>query len=221
MLYVEFQINTPSKFEDFKKLYHYMVNSRKLNYDRNLIVKRAESEPLEYINKGLEPYEQEVRRYLSIIPRYAHEFLTKYIQFNHDYSDLESIYVEELELYINELEPVSNLLNYLEIGFEVNMDELIKVGDSKGVVRFSTGNFPYGGLDRFLITLKAFDLIPIECFNGFTIFQFDWISMYDYETVNLPEKTKKYLSTFDVNKKTNIFTNILNYIRKNYFKVFS
>ena len=82
----------------------------------------------------------------------------------------------------------------MEYGFEVDLDNLEKINERSGVVEFSTGNYPFGGIERFLITLRAFDLIPTECFDGFNICEFDWLSDFEYNTINLPEKTKAYLN---------------------------
>ena len=60
-------------------------------------------------------------------------------------------------------------------------------------MEFSTGNFPFGGMERFLMVLKAYDLVPVECFNGFTIYEFDWISEFEHNAIELSEKTIKYL----------------------------
>ena len=79
------------------------------------------------------------------------------------------------------------------IGFEVEMDHLKKLDNTIGLVEFSTGNFPYGGMERFLMVLKAFGFIPLECYNGFTIYRFDWTSDFRHEAIDLSEKTKKYL----------------------------
>ncbi len=89
---------------------------------------------------------------------------------------------------------IMSLWNYLEYGFEVNMCSIKKLNDELGIIKLSTSNYPFGGMERFLITLKSFNLIPLECFNGFSIIEFDWTSNFDFVTSELPEKTKEYLS---------------------------
>ena len=74
-----------------------------------------------------------------------------------------------------------SIFNYLEFGFDVDLNCLEVFKKDKGIIKFSTGNFPFGGLERFFITLKAFQLIPIECFDGFSVNQIDWKSDFDYE----------------------------------------
>ena len=69
-----------------------------------------------------------------------------------------------------------------------------KLNEDVGIIKLSTGNYPFGGLERFFMTLKAFDLSPIECFNGFTVFEFEWTSEFEYEGIILSEKTKRYLT---------------------------
>ena len=76
------------------------------------------------------------------------------------------------------------------------MDNLDILTDNIGIVEFSTGNFPYGGMERFIMTLKAFDLNPIECYNGFGVFKFNWKTDYVFEDVDLPERTKEYVARY-------------------------
>lgn len=127
----------------------------------------------------------EVLRYRELIPDYANAFLERYLQ------------VDNAKMGPLGILETSSLLNYLEFGFEVDMDNLEKLNDQQGLVEFSTGNFPYGGMERFLMALKAFDLIPVECFNGFCVYEFDWTTDFEHEAIELTEKTKAYLKSFE------------------------
>ena len=98
---------------------------------------------------------------------------------------------EQIDAFMDEDTPK---LNYLEYSFEVDLDALDKLKEDVGIIKLSTGNYPFGGLERFFMTLKAFDLSPIECFNGFNVFEFDWTSEFDYDGIILSEKTKRYLT---------------------------
>ena len=84
-------------------------------------------------------------------------------------------------------------MNYLECGFEVDLNCLEEQQGNIGIAKFSTGNYPFGGLERFIMVLHAFDILPTECFDGFAINQFKWTSNFDYDLIELPEKTKQYL----------------------------
>ena len=126
--------------------------------------------------------EPEAHRYKELIPDYVAELLDNYIQADNE--KLESLGIQN----------VLSVFNYLEYGFEVDLDNLEKINERSGVVEFSTGNYPFGGIERFLITLRAFDLIPTECFDGFHICEFEWLSDFEYNTINLPEKTRAYLN---------------------------
>ncbi|MFD2567310.1 hypothetical protein [Pseudotenacibaculum haliotis] len=116
-----------------------------------------------------------IKRYNTFIPEYAHNFLQK---------------INAMGVYgYNE----SEIMSYLEHEFEVDMNNLLQLGETHGLVEFSTGNFPYGGMDRFLMVLKSFELMPTECFNGFTIYDFKWTSDLAHDALEKPEETKKYL----------------------------
>lgn len=125
----------------------------------------------------------EMKRYKQLIPDYANNFLESYLGFDKKRAGV---------FGFNAL----GIFNYLEFTFEVDMDNLEKLNEDIGIVEFSTGNYPFGGIERFLMTLKAFDLIPTECFNGFIIYEFDWTSDYLHDVIELTEKTKQYLARF-------------------------
>lgn len=143
----------------------------------------SEEEVNEALKRLDEQYDEEaqaIKRCNQLLPQYAQDFIERYLQFDH----------QRVQILKEEL---TSILNYLEFGFEVDLDRLEKFKDHSGIVEFSTGNYPYGGMERFLIVLKAFDLIPTGCFNGFTIYQFDWISDFEHNAIELPEKTKEYI----------------------------
>lgn len=181
MLYIKFRIQDQKKFHDFKKVYDHMVMVRQPDFE-------FEEDNISYVDWGtasqeeIDAYEDalerqklaEEERHKKILPLYAQDFLQQ---------------MHELGIYGYEL---SELGKYLEYNFEVNMDALQILNLKTGLVVFSTGNYPFGGLERFTMILKAFNLIAIECFNGFTIYQLDWTSETEYETVELPKKTKRY-----------------------------
>ena len=75
----------------------------------------------------------------------------------------------------------------MEYGFEVDMINLKKINQDTGIVEFSTGNYPFGGLDRFIITLAAYNLKPIMCFDGFNKCEITWNSLYQYNLNILPK----------------------------------
>lgn len=132
----------------------------------------------------------EMKRYLKFIPDYANKFLESYVSFDKKRTSNFSF-------------EILGIFNYLEKTFEVDMDNLKTLTDTTGIVEFSTGNFPYGGMERFIMTLKAFDLNPIECFDGFNVFEFNWKSAYIYEDLDHPEKTKEYIARFKESRKHN------------------
>lgn len=192
MLYIKFNINDSSRFIDFQKLYDHMVSVRQPGFefeeeetpefDWDNMTPEEVDEGVKKLHEFLDQDQQELKRYKELIPDYANVFLESYLQVDNEKAGALGI----LE--------VLSILNYLEYGFEVDMDNLEKLDDNHGLVEFSTGNFPYGGMERFLMVLKAFGLIPTECYNGFTIYQFDWTSDFEYEAIELPEKTEAYLA---------------------------
>jgi len=191
MLYVKFKIQDPSKFEDFEKLYRHMDKVRQpgfqfeeeptpeFNWDN-----MTEPEMNAAIEALLDSGDQniiEAKRYQKLIPNYANDYLEKYQQ--HDNDKLGQLGILNTK----------SLLNYLEYGFEVFFTKFEQQNKTFGCIEFSTDNYPFGGLDRFLMVLCAFNLTPIECFNGFVIHEFKWLSPFDYTTIDFPEKTNSYL----------------------------
>lgn len=191
MLYIKFNIQDQHKYLDFTKVYEHMVMVRQPNFefeedkvpefDWGNLTKEETAAALEKIDEFFD-IDAEDRRYKELFPAYADENLKSYIK-----SDKEIAGAYGFDL--------KGIFNYLEYSFEVDMNNLKKLNETSGLVAFSTGNYPFGGLERFVMTLKAFDLIPFECYNGFTIHTFEWINPFKYEGKELPEKTKIYKET--------------------------
>ncbi|MDO6439093.1 hypothetical protein Q4534_16855 [Cyclobacterium sp. 1_MG-2023] len=190
MLFIRFNIQSPTKFEDFKKLYEHMEAVRQPGF------KFEELTPtlIDWDNLSKEEYDAAYEkliasldedpaqeRYQSLIPLYANKFLESYLKVDNDKSG---------QLGIQE---TLSIFNYLEFGFEVFLTKLEKQNENFGVIKYSTDNFPYGGIDRFLMVLRAFDLVPTECFDGFTVFDFEWVTDFEYNAIDLPEKTTAYI----------------------------
>ena len=182
MLYIKFTIQDQQKYQDFQKVYDHMVMVRQPDFE----FEEEEDDEFDWnnssqeeINKYLDESEPEVKRYKRLFPEYANTVLESYVKYD---ESIAGVYGFDIK----------GIFNYLEFSFEVDMDNLRTLKDTIGLVEFSTGNYPFGGLERFIMTLKAFDLIPTECYNGFTIYQFKWISEFIYEGIDLPEKTKLY-----------------------------
>ena len=191
MLYIKFNIQDSSKYQDFERLYDHMVKVRQPGF------KFEEEEGPEFDWDGMTQAEvdkavaklsdfldqaPEERRYLALIPGYVNEHLQSYLQ--GDNEKLGALGIQE----------VLSIFNYLEFDFEVDMDKLEKMNQQSGIIECSTGNYPFGGLERFLITLRAYGLIPTECFDGFNICEIEWTSNFEYNTSELPERTKAYLN---------------------------
>lgn len=192
MLYIKFNIEDVSTYQDFQKLYDHLVSIRQPGFEFNdegpefdwdsMTVQEVEEATKQLIDFLDE--KPEVRRYQKLIPAYAHTFLERYLD------------VDNETLQSPEMQEVLSIFNYLEYGFEVDLDHLKKTEEHSGIIEFSTGNYPFGGMERFLITLKAFGLLPTECFNGFTICTFKWVSDFEYDTIEFPDKTKDYLKKY-------------------------
>lgn len=188
MLYIKFEIQDPNKYKDFQELYDHMVMVRQPNFkfddtgpqfDWDNMPKEEVDAAVEELSKFLdEQVEPEIYRCKAIMPAYVSVFLERYLQ--EDNKNLESFGYET----------VLSIFNYLEFGFEVDMDGLKEVNERLGIVEFSTGNYPFGGLERFLITLAAFDLKPIACFDGFNECAINWTSPFSYDVIILPKKNK-------------------------------
>ena len=188
MLYVKFTVQDPPKFEDFKKVYDHMVMLRQPGFeleedegpefDWDALTKEETDKAMEEVHAFLDETDEE-RRYKKLFPKYAQEYLASYVGY-----DAQRAGVFGFE--------ISGIFNYLEYSMEVDMDKLQMINETLGVVEFSALAYPYGGMERFLMVLKAFDLIPTECFNGFTVYEFEWTSEFVHEGIELPEETKRY-----------------------------
>jgi len=183
MLYIQFKISDSEKFNDFQKLYQHLVTVRTPGFNFDVDMEAIDWTTITPEEEELlfdEELQQE-KRYRDLLPAYAQTFIDRYLQF--DTERLGPIGAEE----------VISIMNYLEYDFEVEMDQLEKQNENLGLVQFSTGNYPFGGMERFLMVLRAFDLIPTECYDGFTIYECDWTSEFEHNAIELPEKTKEYL----------------------------
>lgn len=205
MLYIKFRIQDSSKFEDFKKLYAHMVAVRQPGFeiedekppeiDWDTMTQQEGDDAIEMLLDYCEQDKLDFLRYQKIIPNYASNYLGSYSKQDNDI-------LEPLD----ELESIS-LLNYLEFGFEVDMDNLKKINEHLGIVEFSTGNYPFGGMERLIMTLAAYDLKPVSCFDGFNECELNWTNNFDYDLIILP-------------KKQNRFQMIKNFISNSFFKKF-
>ncbi|GHC47015.1 hypothetical protein [Ulvibacter litoralis] len=205
MLYIKFNIQDNSKYPDFQTLYTHMVNMREPGFEYvdnspeiDWDTKKTQEE-VDAAVKELSDYldeKPEVHRYNELIPDYVTLFLEQFLKADNE--KLASLGIQD----------IGSIFNYLEYGFEVDMDALEKINEQEGIVTFSTGNYPFGGIERFLITMKAYDLVPTECFNGFEICELNWTSKFDYETAAFPERTKEYIQSYKTSKEANNLENI-------------
>lgn len=171
MLYIKFNISAIHKYQDFQKLYRYLDELRE----------KSETTWEETLEEWETPGKyQDQDFWEKLMPAYARSFLGGYFAGD----------ITKRELSSTDL---SSIANYLEFGFEVDFDELTLFNPKEGQVNFTALGFPYGGMQRFLMVLKAYGLLPVECYNGFTVYAFDWTTPFDHEPIELPEKTKIYL----------------------------
>jgi len=193
MLYIKFKIQDASKYEDFQKLYEHMVKLRQPNFkledeyppefDWDNLTEQETANAIETILDYCEQDKLDFKRYQNLIPNYARLYFGSYIKQDYDNT-----------IPLSESDAIA-LLNYLEHGFEVDLDKLEKLNEGLNILEFSTGNFPFGGLERFIMTLRAYNLIAVEYFDGFKVSKLNWLSPYEYHSIVLPEQTKAYLKT--------------------------
>ncbi|WP_458626366.1 hypothetical protein [Winogradskyella sp. PC D3.3] len=193
MLYIKFKIQDASKYEDFQKLYEHMVKLRQPNFelkdenppefDWDNMNEQETADAIETILDYCEQDKLDFKRYQNLIPHYARLYFGSYIKQDHDNT-----------IPLSESDAIA-LLKYLEYGFEVELNKLEKLNEDFYILEFSTGNFPFGGLERFIMTLRAYNLIAVEYFDGFKVSKLDWLSPYEYHNMILPEQTKAYLKT--------------------------
>lgn len=190
MLYIKFNIQDQQKYQDFKKLYKHMIMTRQSDFEFE------EEPPFDWDNASQKEIDDlmngnvdkpDVKRYKKLFPSYANTFLKSYIKKD---SSVAGAYGFDIE----------GIFNYLEFSFEVDMNSLRKLSKNIGLVEFSALGFPYGGMERFLMVLKAFELAPMECYNGFTVYEFNWTSEFTHEAIDLPEKTKSYKKGKNIHK---------------------
>ncbi|SDR98641.1 hypothetical protein SAMN05216503_1605 [Polaribacter sp. KT25b] len=182
MLYIKFAIKSQEKFIAFKEVYNHMCAVRKPGYQEEEKTIDWETATDEEIDHFMDEDKPKIELFNQLFPVYAQEFLRNY--FSYDKS--KSILVRA---------DILSFFNYLEYGFEVDLDALEKQKENEVIVKFSTGNYPYGGMERFLMTLKAFELNPIECFDGYNVYLFQWTSDYEHDAIILSEKTKEYITS--------------------------
>lgn len=194
MLYIKFHINNPNKYKEFEALFDFMVKCRDYSHQ----FEEPEEEEVDWNNLSEEEMDRildedmeretnsnylETKLIKELIPIDAMDFLKSFAAYDQKYAGTFGF-------------NLGGILNYLIVDFEVDLDQLFKVDSLEGIVEFSTGNYPFGGLERFLMTLKAYELIPYECFNGFEVHNLHWTSDFEYEVKELPEKTKEHLARF-------------------------
>lgn len=191
MLYVKFKIQEAEKFNDFIKLYKHLVDVRQPDFDFedevpdfdwDTLNESEVEDALKKIDESLDDEALTLKRYEKLIPNYATSIFKKYFQIDND--KLGNLGVQE----------VLSIFNYLEFGFDVDFNNLELLNDDNGIVQFSTGNFPFGGLERFFVTLKAFNIIPEECFDGFSVNQINWDSEFLYDFMELQKETEVYIN---------------------------
>jgi hypothetical protein len=182
MLYIKFKIENHKKFMEFRVVYHHMVAVRNTGYEAKEDAFEIDwnTATPEEIDDFMDEDKPKIELFNTLIPDDVSEVLCNYFYFDNTKSAL----INEDKL---------SYINYLEYGFEVNLDLLERCENGDGIVKISTGNYPFGGLERFIITLKAFKLAPFECFDGFNVCALNWVSDVEHEANILPEKTKIYL----------------------------
>jgi hypothetical protein len=185
MLYITFTIASPEKFTAFKKLYQHMCAIRTPDYQETAGAETIDwtTATEEEMDAFMDKDSPKIELFHRLFPEYAQQFLANYF-----YDDAGKSVLEQ--------EDIVSFFNYLEYGFEVDLSVLEQFANNEGIVKFSTGNYPFGGLERFFMTLKAFEMHPLECFDGFEVFQFQWTAENEFEALILPEKTMEYLSGF-------------------------
>lgn len=183
MLYIQFKISQEAQFTAFKALYEHLVAVRTPDFSVEVDMEAVDWATLTEEEEELLFDEdlQQQQRYHQLFPSDAQTVIERY--FEHDNAKLGPPGIQE----------VSSIMNYLEYDFEVDLNQLEKLTEGEGLVQFSTGNYPYGGMERFLIVLRAFGMVATECYDGFTIYEFEWTSEFEHLAIELPEKTKAYL----------------------------
>lgn len=194
MLYVKFKIQDEEKFADFQKLYEHLVKVRqedfefyedKSDLDWDNMTAEEMDKIFETMFDKVSPEAEELKRYEQNIPSYSNAFFESYIK------------GDDTEVGNLDKQEVLSIFHYLEFDFEVDFNKLSELQDNLGIVEFSTGNFPFGGLEQFFITLRSFDLIPTSCFDGFSVNEINWTSNFEYDLKEQSKQTKVYLKKFE------------------------
>ncbi|MDW3193795.1 MAG: hypothetical protein R8G66_15595 [Cytophagales bacterium] len=191
MLYIKFAINDAAKFTDFQQLYAHMEQVRQPGFR---FEEEEKAEPdidwanmtQEEIDEAYEAVENspttEEKRYQELIPDYVKRCFERYAKY------------DEVRYGMFSFQP-AEMLNYLEYGFETALVKLEMTDSSHGLFEFAPYGYPFGGLDRFLMTLRGYELTPLESYNGFEVIEFEWSSEFDYTVTEFPERTKAYKAT--------------------------
>ncbi len=172
MLYIKFKVSFPDNVISFQKFYKYLLEDKQEIYQ----MKAYE----DYIDLDERLQERALKLYDEYFPNKAQSFINDFLEYDGAYN-------EEKE------EKITSLFSYLDVDFEVNFSNLVIENDILCIF-FSTGNYPFGGMRLFLMVIKAFGGQPLECFNGFDVFEFDWTSKYEHKAKILKEKTRTYLN---------------------------
>ncbi|WOI39055.1 hypothetical protein R1T43_08545 [Alteromonas sp. CI.11.F.A3] len=180
MLYIKFGISSSSRVEDFTSLFFYMQEVRAPHYEFDV-----QTPDYDWDNMTEEEISIAAQRTLQDPTELRlNQQLPSYVQDAiHEFAKRSEVYGYGLE----------NMFSYIENDFEVEIDSLSYVSDVEGEVAFSTGNYPFGGIERFAVILKAFNLIPFECFDGFNVGTIEWNGDYMFDIIANPIKTKSYL----------------------------
>ncbi len=159
MLYIKFRRNSKAYYAEFLTLFEHLQKVRSIGMEAidksyfNLDWEHVSADEFEALTDINYPKYKRIEEYF---PPAVQENLLQYSN---------SVTVKN--------EYLLEILNYLEVGFEVDLNEMEQLNETTWQVHFSTGNYPFGGIDRFIIVLKAFGLMPFEYFDGFKTVSLD------------------------------------------------
>lgn len=185
MLYVKFNIEAYSKYEDFQKLYDHMVQVRQPGFNFEEEEPEIDWDSMspkeidDMVEKISNPPDPEQARYDLLIPDYVKQFYEAFLEF--DSTRYGMFGFEPLQVF-----------NYLEFGLEADLTKLQQFDEKTGIIEFAPYGYPYGGMDRLLMTMRAYEFTPIESYNGFDVIEFQWTDDFDYQVTEFPERTQKY-----------------------------
>jgi hypothetical protein len=172
MLYIKCKISFPENVIAFQKFYKYLLKDKKEVYQ----MKAYE----DFMDLEDRLQERALKLYDEYFPLKAQSFINDFLEYEGGFNEIKG-------------ESITSLFSYLDVDFEVDFTNLVIENDIL-CINFSTGNYPYGGMRRFLMVIKAFGGEPIECFNGFDVYEFKWTSKYEHKAKVLKDKTKSYLN---------------------------